>query len=132
MRGILTGAVIALAAAAPLSAQQQAGAPDGEQIFQLVCAMCHSVNPPAKAAPPMSHASAYYLRRYESRDSAVAALVRFLKEPSAERSAMPAMAVERFGLMPSQGHLSEAQLTAAARYVLQLADTAHVRHRPHP
>lgn len=132
MRGFVIGVVVLLAAAAPLAAQQQPGTSEGEQIFQLVCAMCHSVNPPAKVAPPMSHASAYYVRRYENADSAVAALVRFLKEPSAERSAMPAMAVERFGLMPSQGHLSDAQLAAAARYVLQLADTAHVRHRPHP
>lgn len=130
MRSCIIGAVVALAAVAPLSAQQQAASSEGEQIFQLVCAMCHTVNPPAKTAPPMSHVSAYYLRQHADRDSAVAALVSFLREPSAERSILPAMAIERFGLMPSQAHLSNAQLTAAARYVLQLADTTH-QHREH-
>jgi cytochrome c len=104
---------------------------EGEQLFNLVCAMCHSVNPPAKAAPPISHAAAYYLRRHADEEAAIAAMVAYLREPAAERSAMPAHAIERFGLMPSQGHLTEAQLRAAARYALSLADTAHVRAGRH-
>jgi hypothetical protein len=35
------------------------------------------------------------------------------------------MAIERFGLMPAQAHLTDAQRVAVARYVLTLADTAH-------
>jgi cytochrome c len=128
---VVIGAMI-VAAAAPLAAQQQATAPDGEQVFRMVCAMCHSVSPPATTlAPPIAHAAAYYVRRYPAQDSAVAAMVAFLREPAAERSVMPAHAVERFGLMPAQSHLPDAMLAAAARYVLSLADTAHVRHPPH-
>lgn len=126
MRPVLATAALLALAAAPASAQQRA-ASEGEQIFNLVCAMCHSVNPPAKAAPPMSHAAAYYVRKYREKPAIVAAMVAYLKEPAAEKSAMPAHAIERFGLMPSQGHLSEQQLRAAAEYVITLADTAHVR-----
>lgn len=128
-------AALVLLAAGPLSAQQSATSPDGAQVFELVCAMCHSVNPPAKAAPPMSHAAAYYVRKHGRTPEAVSALVAYLKEPAADRSAMPAHAIERFGLMPSQGHLPEPHLQAVARYVLTLADTAHSHgggHGGHP
>jgi cytochrome c len=117
-------------AALPASAQD-VPPPDGEQLFQLVCAMCHSVNPPAKSAPPISHAAAYYIRRHEDQTRALSAMVTFLREPSAETSAMPPHAVERFGLMPPQSHLTEDQLRAVALYSLSLADTVHVTGRPH-
>jgi cytochrome c len=118
--------VLLLATALPVGAQQDAPHEDGEQIFSLVCAMCHSVNPPAKAAPPISHAAAYYSRRHDGREAAVLAMVAFLKEPAAERSVLPPHAVERFGLMPPQAHLSDAQLRAVAQYALSVADTVHV------
>ena len=79
----------------------------------------------------MSHAAAYYLRKHQDVDSAAAAMAAYLKQPAAERSALPAMAVERFGLMPSQAHLSDAQLQAVTRYTLTLADTAHVSGHQH-
>jgi mono/diheme cytochrome c family protein len=118
-----------LAGAFPLAAQEAPQA-EGEQIFQLVCAMCHSITPPARLAPPLSHAAAYYLRKHPDLAAAAGAMVSFLKDPAADRSAMPAHAVERFGLMPSQGHLSDAQLLSVARYALSLADTAHVQAAP--
>jgi cytochrome c len=118
--------LVLLAVGTTLAAQEPVPAPDGAQLFELVCAMCHSVNPPPKAAPPISHAVAYYLRKHESADSALTAMVAYLRQPEAERSVMPPMAIERFGLMPSQGHLSDAQLLAVARYALSLADSAHV------
>jgi cytochrome c len=121
---ILMLALLALSAA-PAAAQQAAAQPDGRAVFEMVCAMCHSVEPPAKLAPPMSHAAAYYTRRHSQPDSAVAAMVAYLKEPTAETSAMPAHAIERFGLMPAQAHLSDDQLKAVARFVLTLADSAH-------
>jgi cytochrome c len=125
MRGVFLTVCVFVLSAPPAAGQQAAAQPDGHAIFELACAMCHSVKPPAKAAPPMSHAAAYYVRRYPSADSAAAALVAYLKEPAAERSVMPAHAIERFGLMPSQAHLSNEQLEAVARYVLTLADPAH-------
>jgi cytochrome c len=127
MRVVPALLVLLVIRAATLAAQERApAAPDGAQLFELVCAMCHSVNPPPKAAPPISHAVAYYLRTHESADSALSAMVAYLRKPEAERSVMPPMAIERFGLMPSQGHLSDAQLLAVARYALSLADSAHV------
>lgn len=101
--------------------------PDGKVLFETVCAMCHSVQPPPKLAPAISHAAAYYLRKHASVDAAANAMVAFLKNPQKETSAIPPHAIERFGLMPAQAHLSDSQLQAVARYALTLADTAHVR-----
>jgi cytochrome c len=130
----IAAGLLALVSSSPSSAQQAAAPADGAQLFELVCAMCHSVAPPAKAAPPMSHAAAYYIRRHREPGAALAALVAYLKAPTAETSAMPAHVIERFGLMPPQAHLAEAQLQAVARYALTLADTVHVSadhvHRP--
>jgi cytochrome c len=127
------GVVAALfLAVVPASAQQATPDPEGAQIFDLVCAMCHSLNPPPKAAPPISHAAAYYLRKYEETDAAAEAMVAYMKEPAEERSVMPPMAIERFGLMPAQAHLTDAQLLAVARYVIALADVGHSHHENHP
>lgn len=101
--------------------------PDGQELFQLVCAMCHTLEPPPNLAPPMSHAAAYYLHGFETEEEAVAAMVAFMREPTEAASLLPAMAIERFGLMPPQAHLSQEQLEAVARYSLTLADTTHGR-----
>ncbi len=128
MRIHLAAAAACLALATPAAGQQPVGGQnEGQAVFEMVCAMCHSVQPPPKAAPPMSHAAAYYARHYANADSAAAAIVAYLKEPSAEKSLLPPHAIERFGLMPSQGHLKDAQLHAVARYVLTLADSMHMR-----
>jgi len=118
--------IILVATSAPLVAQEQAFDPDGPQIFQLVCAMCHSVNPPPKAAPPMSHVAGHYRQKYPEGEAAIAAMVEYLKKPEAERSALPPHAIERFGLMPAQSHLSDALLKKVAHYAMSLADTAHM------
>lgn len=127
MRAIRLLVGLTVLSAVPAAAQQTPAQPEGRAVFEMVCAMCHSVAPPAKLAPPMSHAAAYYLRKHESPDSAAAAIVAYLKLPSAETSVLPAHAIERFGIMPPQSHLSAEQLQAVARYVLTVADTAHVR-----
>ncbi|MBX3147786.1 MAG: cytochrome c [Gemmatimonadales bacterium] len=127
MRSQLAIAGLLFLTTGALAAQQANPPSEGQQIFQTVCAMCHSVAPPAKLAPPISHAAAYYMRRFPD---PVPALLAYLKEPAADRSAMPPHVIERFGIMPPQSHLSDAQLTAVARYILTLADTVHVRARP--
>jgi len=113
------------AGVSPLAAQAEAPESDGAQIFQMVCGMCHSMNPPPNAAPPMSHATGFYLQQHETAEAAAAAIVAYLKQPDSTRSALPAHAITRFGLMPSQAHLTDVQLDAVARYVLTLADTTH-------
>lgn len=113
------------AAAAGEPAAAGASSPDGKMIFDIGCALCHSLNPPAKKAPPISHAASYYLRRHGSEEAAVEAMVAYLQAPSAKTSILPAHAIERFGLMPAQDHLSREQLLSVARYAVSVADRDH-------
>lgn len=49
----------ALALGSGTAGGQQA-MPDGETTFDVICASCHTIAPPHKTAPPMSHV----VRRY--------------------------------------------------------------------
>jgi mono/diheme cytochrome c family protein len=90
--------LLVTAGVAPLAAQDAAAAPDG---------------------------ASFYLQQHQTPEAAAAAIVAYVKQPDSTRSALPAHAIARFGLMPSQAHLTDAQLAAVASYVLTLADTTH-------
>jgi cytochrome c len=112
---------LAILSAAPVALQaQQGGIADGKTTFETVCSTCHSVEPPAKLAPPMLHVSRHYRSAFASEEEAVAAMVRFILKPDTATATMPAHAIERFGLMPALP-LSEAQLRGVARYVWELS-----------
>ncbi|MBX3174047.1 MAG: c-type cytochrome [Gemmatimonadaceae bacterium] len=122
MRSILTLlllAGLASLASAPVKAQQ--ATPDGKATFEVLCASCHSVSPPAKTAPPMTHVIRHYRQAFATDSAGIEAIVRWVQAPAAEHSKMPAHAIERFGLMPAFP-LPEEQLRAVARYVWTLTD----------
>jgi len=99
---------------------QAAGVPDGKTTFETICAACHSVNPPAKLAPPISHVSRYYKRAFTNEAEFVEAVVRWVREPDRERSKMPAHVFDNFAIMPAFP-LPEPQLREVAKYIWTLA-----------
>jgi len=56
------------------------------------------------------------------REKALARIVAWIKAPAKEKSLMPAMAIERFGLMAPLP-LPDSQLQAAAAYVWSLSES---------
>lgn len=119
----LTVATIALAtlAAASVPLGAQADVPAGKQTFDIVCASCHSLNPPPNKAPPMTHVIRHYRSAFSSDSAGIEAIVQWVQRPERERSKLPAHAVETFGLMPAFP-LPEAQLREVARYAWSLTD----------
>lgn len=116
--------VTALAAPVALAAQDAPPSPEtvlaeGKRLYETVCVSCHTMDPPPKLAPPMTHVARHYRQAFTSEEEAVAAMVAYLRKPDAARSKMPKMAHERFGLMPAVP-LSEPQLRAVSRYVWTL------------
>lgn len=89
---------------------------EGERIYKEICSVCHTMDPPANLAPPMSHVARHLRQSFADEASAVAHVVAFLPAPDAERAIMPEMARERFGLMPAQP-LPADLLEAVGRYV---------------
>lgn len=93
---------------------------DGKTTFETICAACHSVNPPAKLAPPMSHVSRYYKRTFTTEAEFVEAVVRWVREPDRARSKMPPHVWDNFAIMPGFP-LPEPQLREVAKYIWTLA-----------
>lgn len=112
-------AAVPLLLVAQLAGAQDA-VPDGKATFDVVCASCHSINPPHKLAPPMSHVARYYKRHYTTESEFVEAVVQWVLKPEKERSKMPAHVIENFGLMAAFP-LPEAQLREVAKYVWTIA-----------
>ena len=99
---------------------QGAAVPDGKTTFDVVCAACHSIDPPHTLAPPMSHVARYYKRVYTTEAEFVDAVVQWVINPQRERSKMPAHVIENFGMMAAFP-LPEPQLREVAKYVWTLA-----------
>lgn len=122
-RLILTLSLAFLAFTPMVGAQETAATIDGKTTFDVVCASCHSINPPHKLAPPMSHVARYYRRAFETEAEGVEAIVQWVTKPERERSKMPAHVIENFGLMAAFP-LPEAQLREVAKYVWSLGAPA--------
>ena len=108
--------------AVALAASQQEPHP-GRQVFDTVCATCHSMDPPPRTAPPMRHVVRHYREAIPDSAAAVERIAAWIVAPDAERSLLPAMARERFGAMPPF-LLPEGDRRAVAAYVLSLDDGA--------
>lgn len=70
----------------------------GELVFKTVCATCHSLDPPPDKAPPMKMVLRHYMQA--DLEDPWQAVRDWVVAPDSARSALPAHAVERFGLMP--------------------------------
>lgn len=92
----------------------------GKQVVETVCASCHSLQPPANKAPPLSMVAMRYRMRMGDDVAAAARIAAWIASPDTARALMPPMAIQRFGLMPPLP-LPDSVRLAAARYVLSLS-----------
>lgn len=75
----------------------------GRALFDDICAQCHTLDPPANQAPPMRHVVRHLRQALDDDDAAVLRhVLSYVPAPAAEHSLLPAMAIERFGVMPPQ------------------------------
>lgn len=95
----------------------------GRQVFELVCSGCHTIQPPPDSAPPMSHVARHLRQELETLEAFTEHVRTYVPAPSAEGSRLPAMAIERFGLMGALP-MEDAVLTDVAAYIWTLADSA--------
>lgn len=113
--------LVSLALLAPAALAQDA--PPGELTFRVVCAACHTIDPPIAKAPPMSHIARRYRQAFATEAEGIEAIVQWVSKPDTARSQMPPHAIQRFGLMPAFP-LPEAQLREVAKYVWDLGAAA--------
>ena len=96
--------------------------PDGKEVFDRNCSVCHSVMPPPKSAPPITPIASRYRQAFGTKPQGVAHMVSFLKSPSKETMVADQQALNRFGLMPAMP-LSDADLKAVAEWVWDQGDS---------
>lgn len=94
---------------------------EGKQTFDLVCSSCHTLEPPARLAPPMRMVSMHLRQAFSDEEEAVAHVVSWVPAPDPARSVLPAHAIERHGLMTAQ-EISGESLEKVARYVWSLSE----------
>ena len=92
----------------------------GKKVFDSVCATCHSVQPPAKQAPPISHIVRHYRKELGADEAIRTAISEWIVNPSADMSLLPEHAIERFGLMPGIATLTEEETHDVISYILTL------------
>ncbi|MEE9906006.1 MAG: cytochrome c [Chlorobium sp.] len=96
------------------SSDATAKIPDGREVFDRNCSVCHSINPPPKSAPPVIPLANRYRQKFQTKAEGVAYMAAFLKKPDKDK-AIDANAVSRFGLMPAIP-LTDAELKAVASW----------------
>lgn len=121
-RQLLPAIALTIVAPALLRAQDVTA---GQETFETTCVACHTLMPPMKLAPPMVMISRHYREKFTADSTGIAAIAGFVLEPDSLRSALPAHAIERFGLMPKPG-ITEAQALAVAKYIWGLSDSTAV------
>ncbi|MBO6577135.1 MAG: c-type cytochrome [Rhodothermales bacterium] len=100
----------------------------GQRVFETSCASCHSVDPPPNLAPPMRMVLKHYLEA-EIEDP-WGAIKAWVTAPDSARSALPAHAIERFGLMPPLPW-PESHLDSLIVYLQQVAAEPMPQHGGH-
>jgi cytochrome c len=91
----------------------------GKAVYDKVCATCHNYLPPPKAAPPLLGISGHYHQAFADPDKAIAHIVDYIKQPAAEKSMLPPMARQQWGLMAPLP-LPDEELKAVAYWVWEI------------
>lgn len=94
-------------------------AADGKEVFERVCATCHTIQPPPGLAPPMAMIVRHYRMAFEDSAAVKDALVSWVDAPDSSKSILPAHAIERFGLMAPVA-LSPEEIDAVTDYIMTL------------
>lgn len=95
----------------------------GAAVYQDVCSECHSLQPPPRLAPPLTHVGRMVKSQVDDRAAFTRHIVTYVQAPSEDRSLLPVQAIRRFGLMPAQV-VTEHRLEDAAAWLWVMADSA--------
>ncbi|UZJ41220.1 cytochrome c [Prosthecochloris sp. SCSIO W1101] len=100
----------------------------GKQLYRRNCEVCHSMLPPAKAAPPIVRLDPHYRMLYGNKEDAVSAMASFMKTPDASKSVLMPQVIERFGLMPAMS-LPDEELEKVAGWLWDQYDSTYDKQR---
>ena len=89
----------------------------GAKVYQAACMSCHAFNAKEEGiAPPLFGMKDHVIKAYPERAAFIKRVVEWVKAPNPNDVLMPG-AVKKFGLMPAQTQLIEADLQAVAEFI---------------
>ncbi|TXH67949.1 MAG: cytochrome c [Thiothrix sp.] len=89
----------------------------GARVYQSACMSCHALATKEEGvAPPLFGVKDHVLKAYPERAAFIQRIVAWVQAPNPQDVLMPG-AVKKFGLMPAQTQLSEADLQAVAEFI---------------
>ena len=93
----------------------------GKIVYEKACITCHNYFPPPKNAPPMLGISGHYHQTFTDKDQAVSQIAHFIQQPTKEKSKLPPMAINTWGLMPPLAlPLSPEEVQAVSYWVWEI------------
>jgi len=112
---------------------------EAKKLFEAKCKICHVTTKPADmsklVAPPIMGVMMHVKKgvkgknEAEKRENAIAFMVDYVRNPSAEKSMLEPMALERFGVMPSQKlAVTKKEVTLIANYLYDNFPPAGMNH----
>lgn len=90
----------------------------GAKVYQSACMSCHALaaKEEGSVAPPLFGVKDHVIKAYPERAAFIQRVVTWVKAPNPNDVLMPG-AVKKFGLMPAQAQLSDADLQAVAEFI---------------
>lgn len=89
----------------------------GAKVYQSACMSCHALAAKEEGiAPPLFGVKDHVIKAYPERTAFIQRVVAWVQAPNPQDVLMPG-AVKKFGLMPAQTQLSEADLQAVAEFI---------------
>lgn len=96
------GATTSSSDEAPPMEYSPAAVARGELVYEAICSDCHAMDRSSPSAPSFRHVARHIRMEFSEHDAFVYHVIGYLNSPHAETSVLPARAIERYGLMPSQ------------------------------
>lgn len=89
----------------------------GAKVYQSACMSCHALAAKEEGiAPPLFGVKDHVIKAYPERAAFIQRVSAWVKAPNPNDVLMPG-AVKKFGLMPAQTQLNDADLTAVAEFI---------------
>lgn len=89
----------------------------GAKVYQSACMSCHALAAKEEGiAPPLFGVKDHVIKAYPERTAFIQRVVAWVKAPNPNDVLMPG-AVKKFGLMPAQTQISDADLQAVAEFM---------------
>ena len=89
----------------------------GAKVYQSACMSCHALAAKEEGiAPPLFGVKDHVIKTYPERMAFIQRVVAWVKAPNPNDVLMPG-AVKKFGLMPAQTQISDAELQAVAEFI---------------